>query len=716
MADRFSGLLWAKTGWHPLLFHMLDAAFVAGEVLRSEGGRAWRQVIASSGGLSQDYVQRVVPFLVGLHDIGKAAPSFQKRAADLAKRLCDRGLSFPDSEVPEFSHAEESYYYLWQVLERFVSRSAGADKDQRRLVEAIAQAVGSHHGVFHGYHSMSPYPFVGPNEDCEDKLQWSKARLELMEELKSALGEVYGEWEEPVAMAPGNLSALTITLNGLTTLCDWIASDQTLFPYAGEMELRRYVPVSRERAERAVASLGIGKLLELPDGAFAELFPDKVPPRPLQASVDCWWPQQPGPWIAILEAPMGEGRTEAALLLACRIGRAEGVRGVYFALPTMATSRQMHGRVAKRIGEWCGDRDKAAVLLINSQARLETQLEQALERSRDADGGDAEHETAAADLSSWFLPAKRSLLWPYGVGTVDQALLGALRVRHVSLRLLGLAGKVVVLDEVHAYDVYMSRIIDRLLEWLRELGTSVVVLSATLPSQRRKELLSAFMGEDMDKWSETREANRPYPLVTIGRPGEPAWSLAPDGVVKPREVALKYRVDGDEQRTANARYLLSRIAKGGCAAWICNTVAEAQECFTELKHQAAEMPAESRPEILLFHARFPEWRRECIETAVLNRFGPPDAPGVRRPERAILVATQVIEQSLDLDFDLIMTQLAPVDLLLQRMGRLHRFPSWDCSRPPGLTAPELVVLGPRGAKSGRGSGDTKAVCMTGSCC
>jgi CRISPR-associated endonuclease/helicase Cas3 len=265
------------------------------------------------------------------------------------------------------------------------------------------------------------------------------------------------------------------------------------------------------------------------------------------------------------------------------------------------------------------------------------------------------------------------LLAPFGVGTIDQALLAVLQTKHVFVRLFGLSGKTVILDEVHAYDAYMSTLMERLIEWLAALGCSVVLLSATLSASKRRRLLEKYAGKPLD----FMEA--PYPRMTVLRDGE-AHSV-PIEVLPDRriEVALA-RLDRGELPLR----LRTALADGGCAAVIRNTVKDAQETYLCLRDAL-------RPcgiEVELFHARFPFGQRDRIEKRVLARYGKPgDAV---RPKAAVLVATQVIEQSLDLDFDLLVSDLAPVDLVLQRMGRVHRHQR--PSRPAAVAAPAVWLL------------------------
>ena len=297
--------------------------------------------------------------------------------------------------------------------------------------------------------------------------------------------------------------------------------------------------------------------------------------------------------------------------------------------------------------------------------------------------------------AEWFTYRKRGLLAPFGVGTVDQALMAVLRARHFFVRMFGLGGKTIVIDEVHAYDAYMSTLMERLLEWLAASGSSVFLLSATLPSDRREALTTAYMrGLHATPQSPARAA---YPRITYASArgnGETAVTAS----ARTRRILGIRWIPVAVDLSAHLRVLL---ADGGCAAVICNTVNRAQEVYTSLKTVFGGVASDGEPELMLFHARFPFEEREGREKLALIRFGKPganielgdgDTRKVLRPQRAIIVATQVIEQSLDLDFDAMISEFAPADLLLQRAGRLHRHQR--PLRPPRLSDPLIDVLKP----------------------
>jgi len=388
----------------------------------------------------------------------------------------------------------------------------------------------------------------------------------------------------------------------------------------------------------------------------------------------------------IVEAPMGEGKTEAALY-AADLAMCRGfARGLYVAMPTQATGNAMYKRVLSDYLRKRGHRGKLNLQLVHSDALLARMAAEVKEGEIPEYVPESISEQADVDVQGWFTAKKRPLLAPFGVGTIDQSLLSVLQTKHWFVRLFGLAGKVVVFDEVHAYDAYMSTILERLLRWLAELGCTVILLSATLPEAKRAALAQAYSGEQGGE----RVA---YPRTTLAKPlyysaKEDGRAAACEGIpVKDRRIVCLQLAAANV--TSITDVLVRDLGDGGCAAVICNTVNRSIEVFEHLRANLDDTKC------LLFHARtLQEWRRGR-EQQVLRKFG----KGHRqddgtyknqdRPKRVVLVATQVIEQSLDLDFDLLVSEIAPVDLLLQRAGRLHRH---NRTRPPSLTTPRLVLL------------------------
>ena len=318
------------------------------------------------------------------------------------------------------------------------------------------------------------------------------------------------------------------------------------------------------------------------------------------------------PGVYLIEGPMGSGKTEAALAAAYGLLASGQASGLYFALPTQMTSNAIHKRVQKfteRIAE-----QPEHVRLAHSAAWM---LD------------DDQYLLGNEEARKWLASAKRALLVPFGVGTIDQALMGVIAVKHFFLRQFGLAGKVVLLDEVHSYDLYTGTLIDTLVKRLRELNCTVIILSATLTSQRREELGAVSV----------------YPSY--------------DGMRRSTVRVATTSASDAELATA----CLERARSGECVLWVRNTVRDAQNSYRALQQVGADV------EVGLLHSRFPLWRRAELENHWLTALG---KNSDNRPPGCVLVATQVVEQSLDIDADYMVTDLAPSDMLLQRIGRLWR--------------------------------------------
>ena len=333
------------------------------------------------------------------------------------------------------------------------------------------------------------------------------------------------------------------------------------------------------------------------------------------------------------------------------------------ALPTQATSNQMVGRVSDMLETIGVDRAR----LLHGMAWLNDY--------QDAYGND--------EAAQWLRPLRLALLGGDAVGTVDQAMAAVLRIKYSMLRLLGLANKVLIIDEIHAYDRYMEEIISRMLEWCHALHIPVILLSAPMQSAQKKCYLKCYGQEDV-------VLSDSYPLVTqIDRCGE-VHEYDTESVFRTIYNVSTVQLLGETEQIA--QYATERVRNGGCLCVMLNTVNQAQMVYRALN---ASEQAEN-VQLLLFHARFPVERRNEIEQRCLRWFG--KGEGSCRPAKAILVCTQVVEQSLDVDFDEMITGIAPVDLLLQRAGRIHRHRFRV--RPAGFEQPTIKVMIPAASASG----------------
>lgn len=634
--------LWAKTNPFKALWqHMLDSGFVAQALLTQTSYHGTLKRIAGWLGCDEKEAVVFICYVVALHDIGKCHPVFQGKRPETEAVLRREGLLQSEPMENRFRHEKYSAIVAKRLLHK---RTASAKT--RRLIPSIA---GLHHQGKSG-RTISIYE-----------------KPELFEALQSELEAIcYTCFPFPETVkldGCGHVDALCNLLCAITVLSDWIASSKLSESFASaDVDPRVYTELAWERAAAAVRGCGFGQYRGLsPMRDYAALGDELRAPRPMQRTVDMISNERVR--LLIIEAPMGEGKTEAALLAASRM--AAGERGMFFALPTAATSNLMYARLSQLFG----GTDAGGLRLLHASAWLAQQP-----------GISFEPHADTAEASAWLAPLRRGLLEQNAVGTVDQAMLSALRVRYGALRLLGLSGKALIIDEIHAYDTYMSTIIERLLCWCAALEVPVILLSATLPCKRREALIAAYTGKEF------RSQNTAYPLVTYSLNGIVHEEAAGEAHMR-RSLRIE-RAPAMGDVPAIAGMVFERVRDGGCLCVIVNTVDMAQKVY-----RAVAESVDSDTWTGLLHGRFPAGGRDKIERECNARFGKHG----KRPKKAILVATQIVEQSCDYSFDYMISELAPVDLLLQRSGRLLRHENvglW------GKIPPRLTVLVPRGKDFG----------------
>jgi CRISPR-associated endonuclease/helicase Cas3 len=665
--------------YHLLPYHCLDVAAVGKIYLESHdalcAGWAARLNIPSKTLISWS------AFFLALHDLGKFSYRFQGLRKDICRKLNNEqkhrdysvrhdtlGQAFFDEKISRlirdqewFGSTDEPDYWM----DHFVS---------------WARTVTGHHGQ---PPKTSEYCALN---DHFTELDQSAALQFVQDCVGLLLPEEKAELPEVEAFCTP-LTHLSWWLSGLAVLSDWLGSSQSFFDYQTEpLDLTAYWTTwAVPQAEKALHEVRL-----LPrtgrQQTLLELFEYLKPATPLQnKAADL--PLQAAPHLFIMEDVTGAGKTEAALMLAHRLIMSGQADGFYLGLPTMATSNAMFRRICDNEVGRKFFVDEPNLLLAHSASRLEPVLQALTAHSpvKDADylGDEA---SASNECNAWFTDnRKKTLLADIGVGTLDQALLAVLYGRHQSLRLLGLVRKVLIIDEVHACDAYMLRLLEVLLEFHAAIGGSVILLSATLPRKTRQTLLHAY-AKGLRRRAPAIESME-YPLLTwlsVDTHDEIPLDTRP-------EVARTVHVKEIHNMDAAVKTLLNALANNQCACWIRNTVDDAIAACKELRQ--AGVPAEN---LMLFHARFALYDRLQIENEVLRQFGPKSNGIMRRGK--ILVATQVVEQSLDLDFDMMLSDLAPIDLLIQRAGRLcrHRRDALgNRADTEGRCAPCLWVFGPK---------------------
>ena len=643
--SRFDDLLWAKSNpLRPLLAHMVDVGVCMRSYLDTPYASGIIGLLADLLDCSREAATDISSYVASLHDIGKAVSHFQKKDELLWAAWKSRFSNLTSFLWEDFRHE----VYGEQILRKLWEDNGFFEDD--RLCGMFATVIRLHH-------QGKPVVYRRDNNAF-----WSAIQVNL----EAVLRDIFKPRFELIRCR--NLSATGLLLSGMVILCDWVASSKTYDNLIYSGNLKEYIVQSAETAHRTLKSYGLVSDTRFPGvSLFCDMWPEipKDGIRPIQRACETL-PLSP---LTIIEAPMGEGKTEAALYLAGRLCQEYGKSGIYMALPTAATSNQMFGRVEQMLSRL----DIAGLRLLHGMAWV---VEDEMVQGNDFSMLEAQ---TAAEAADWLRPLRKGMLAGNAVGTVDQAMKSALCIKYGALRLVGLSNKVLIVDEIHAYDTYMSVIIARLLSWCNAFSIPVILLSATMQDAQKMKYFSCYGASD------STILEPAYPLLTSVFQDGTVVQHPVEEVHMRREYRFFLREFADDTASI-ADFAVSKVIEGGNLCVMLNTVKQAQEVYEQVKERA-----DRETLVLLFHARFTASRRADIERKCLSLFG--KGEGSRRHPKVILVCTQVVEQSLDIDFDGMISEIAPIDLLLQRVGRVHRHPH---SRPFLMKMPAIdIILPPR---------------------
>lgn len=683
---------WGKAAsdgeYHLLTYHSLDVAAVGVVLLRHNA--TLQQLLANVlPDVGINLRESWVAFFLALHDLGKFSEAFQSQRADLMQLLRGRG-PIPGKTYTLRHDTLGSLIWQQKIVQQVVDEEwFGPNTNDLIDFQGLDWWI----NACTGHHGTPPKLCVS-----EDWKRYFNAADDLPA-IRGFLDELFQIVpREVLANVASGLDAgafaecsqrLSWWLAGLVVLADWLGSNRDYFPYcAARLPIEEYWTRAIAQAERALAASGLlSQVAHLHH--FAELFPGIDRPSPLQAwAIDVPIPAEPQ--IHLLEDVTGAGKTEAAVMLAHRLMAVGAADGFFVALPTMATANAMYGRIADVYRQlFAGN---ASLVLAHGQSRLVEEFAVSVLPAGEVElDSRQQDETASARCAGWLADhTKRSMLSPAGVGTIDQVLLAVLTSKHQSLRLLGLLRKVLVVDEVHACDAYMQRVLETLLTFHAYVGGSAILLSATLPERMKQSLLDAF-AKGRGQCAAPRLVCEDFPLITSWRDASLSLEERPvatrEAVI--RQLAVRY-VSDEAMVVAEIR---EALAAGRCVCWMRNTVADALAAHDYFRNA---LPPES---LILFHARFTLGDRLATEERVLACFG--KNSGAQQRAGKLVIATQVAEQSLDADWDFVVTDLAPIDRLIQRAGRLQRHPRdvhgnrlLDPAARDERGQPTLWVLGP----------------------
>lgn len=642
--------------WHPLVYHSLDVAAVGFEYLSRE--KAISDWFCSELNCNHSEWLQWASFWLVLHDLGKFSEAFQSQKPELFEILQGRK---PNSEKSYTERHDSLGQWLWcdYLADHVIEGRWFGETTKARMsdLDTWMRSVTGHHGQ----------PPKVPPAFCDISGYYSKSDKKTSLAFVETMRELLLPWAAanvPAALDATKFEHISHTLSwwfaGITVLADWLGSNTDYFPYqAAHMSSEEYWRYARQQAKQALKDSGVVSHKVVANLIFSDLF-KKIPiPSPLQQwAIDTDISREPQ--IFLLEDVTGAGKTEAALTLAYRLMANGAANGFFIGLPTMATANAMYDRTAN-FYKALFEGDANLVLAHGSRQLVESFAKSILPYSHTKYDPEQQDETASARCTAWLADHnKRALLSQAGVGTIDQVLLGVLHSKHQSLRLLGLFHKVLIVDEVHACDAYMQGVLEAFLEFHARAGGSAILLSATLPNRMKQAFLNAYANGRNGLCPDIKKDE--YPLATTWR----VSNTEPDEIALATREAVKRTVviDYRHQQTEIVAIINAALAAGQCVCWIRNTVTDATEAFELF---ARRLP---REKLILFHARFALGDRLAKEENVLAAFG--SVSDASKRSGRLVIATQVIEQSLDVDFDLLISDLAPIDRLIQRAGRLRR--------------------------------------------
>lgn len=685
--------LWAKKNrdknnipqWLPLKTHLNDTRETMGFLWEHYLSQGVKDLIKNSMKTDtydkESLAKNLCMFLGAVHDIGKASPYFQlkesfRRDKELDELILEKLKSAGFKDLDKFFTAD-NIDVSHQSIGQFILLKRGVNI-------TVADIVGAHHGrpvTTSEIYDITYENHFYQNSDCLSDMH--KTWLSIHDEIFTWALKVCNfssANELPLISQAGQ-----VILSALLIMADWITSNESYFPLINIEEDK----IDENRIKNGLLKwnndrTSLWEPLEVNvDTIYEERFKiksgEKFIPRDAQVKITEAIDKAENPGIVIFEAPMGMGKTEAALVAVEQLAKKTGRTGMFFGLPTQATSNGIFSRVNAWLENLRDDMSyKRALRLLHGKAALNEEFAN-LPKSRNIH--DDENEKNVVTVNDWFSGRKLSILDDFTVGTVDQFLLLALKQKHLMLRHLGFANKVVVIDEVHAYDAYMSVYLYQAIKWMGAYGVPVVILSATLPIERRNKLIENYMvgaGYKFRRLAKPKnfDNNEAYPLLTLNDSDK---ILQYDNFEKVAGIDYEiYRLSKED--SGDISRLIESITSQGVVGVIVNTVKKAQE-FAKL---CTDVFGEEN--VFIMHSLFIATDRYKKEKDLLDLIGKDG----KRPDFKIVIGTQVIEQSLDIDFDVLITDLAPIDLLLQRMGREHRHKRDD--RPENLKEPKVYVL------------------------
>lgn len=639
-----------------LLSHSLDAGFICEFLLNCTIYQIQAKHLTTHTGLTQQQLSDALSYLCAMHDTGKLHPYFQAKLFDADPSVQEPLEQLYGSSITGFHgyrHEIGSEELLLKIL-----KEKDPEAKHGRNWRALGAILSMHHQGFH--------------KGCKADIMLSFKDLpavwdtELVQPFLTAIDKTFPVDVETLFKLSHDIQTWVFsTILGVVMTCDWIASSShfTSIDLTSDCNIAAYKSQIFDIMDKWVHDVDLTCRFWNDTYSYQNLFYIDAP-RPMQNVVATAVSEHPLFDCMLIEAPMGEGKSEAALYTAINTLKNRNLQGIYFALPTGLTAEAMHPRLKEMLRNIGEDDD---VKLSTSTAWL----------------SDLYDETIQQEM----LLHRCKFLDRFCVGTVDQIMQAAELTYYAELKMLALGAKVIVIDEIHSYDAYMLAVIKVMLQYFKAMSVPVIMLSATLSRKAKDQLLEYY-----------NINNTNY----IG--SYPAISVVDNGMLYQYKCLPSSRsatIDTSVQHDTLSSFYQQAVAQvqdGGCLVFVVNSVQNAKKSYCQIARIVAEQ--QSDIQLYLMHARLPMTTKEQKINELTTLFGKDRS---QRPKKAIVIATPIIEMSIDLDFDFMYRQIAPIDAIMQSLGRVARHDDAGTIRETGIKPSVVVMDTPSGNRIYAGS-------------
>lgn len=670
---------WGKAGqgqdktFHLLAFHSMDVAAVGWYILDPQ--KPLCREMASFLGVDPFHLRKMLCFSLAIHDLGKFSDAFQR----LLSFSEYENLNLPKS--CDYNSKKAKHDLLGHVFfDRFLDEVGAAPLlgdslqadgcfDGRKVKKTLTTLLNACFG-HHGYPAEPGGTQLRRSQDYCSAENWGHSEEFILDVAMLFSPSFPVHWLGDKALL-SKLKQLSWHLAGIAITADWLGSNGEFFEYrSNPMSLGDYWSICRSSAKHALSQTDLFKTFT-PSPFISVKHHFKFEPTPLQA----WAEQVPlanGSQLFILEDITGAGKTEAALTLVHRLMAAGEAEGFFFGLPSMATSNAMYHRVTNHYQNlYRYAKCKPSLVLAHSARDMDADFTESVFSADEEKNYHAGDEAAQATCNRWLADSrKKALLAPVGVGTIDQALLTVLPQKHQAIRLIGMYRKVLVFDEIHSADSYMQELIKNLMAVHVRQGGSMVLLTATLSQRQRQSLIETW--QDALGAALSIPASNSFPLAThVSLEDTCSQEVGARHSVS-RDVVVSFMHDFDRC----VDWLVEKANAGKSVVWVRNTVKDACQAYDAVQKQL-----DDRHPCILFHSCFTLADRKAAEQRVLAHLGKQSTSVERRG--FVVISTQVFQESLDADTDEMLSDICPIDDLIQRAGRLHRHTRDEMGRVQG---------------------------------